>query len=137
MHSLVSSLIIEGRIRTTEAKAKETKDIVDKVITKAKRSADRPMEMVRKLDGEISRRAIAVLRADMGRFATRTSGYSRVVKCVPRSSDSARMAIIELVDRATTSRKSRESDVVPTEAVAVKDGSDTSASEKDTTSPSA
>lgn len=100
LYSLVSSVIIHGRMRTTEAKAKETKNAVDKVITKAKRVADRPMEMVRKLEGEISPQAIAVLRADMQRFGARVSGYSRVIKCVARPSDSARMAIIELVDRA-------------------------------------
>ncbi len=99
LYSLVSSVIIHGRIQTTEAKAKETKSAVDKIITIAKRAADRPMEMVRKLEGLISPQAIAVLRADMQRFATRTSGYSRVIKCVPRTSDGARMAIIELVDR--------------------------------------
>ncbi len=119
LYSLVSSVIVHGRIRTTEAKAKETKNAVDKIITKAKRAADRPMEMVRKLDGEISPQAIAVLRADMQRFATRVSGYTRVIKCVPRTSDSARMAIIELVDRAqevaktpmTAKKTTRKSDV--------------------------
>lgn len=100
LYSLVSGVIVHGRIRTTEAKAKETKNAVDKIITKAKRAAQQPMEMVRKLEGEISPQAIAVLCSDIQRFDTRTSGYTRVIKCVARTSDSARMAIIELVDRA-------------------------------------
>ncbi|MEN8252231.1 MAG: 50S ribosomal protein L17, partial [Patescibacteria group bacterium] len=98
MQSLLSSLIIYGRIETTEAKAKETKSAIDKVITKAKRANGSSMELSRKLESELSKEALEKLIKDMGKFAGRDSGYARVVKLSPRKSDGARMAIVELVD---------------------------------------
>jgi large subunit ribosomal protein L17 len=98
MNSLLSSLIIHGRIETTEAKAKETKNAIDKLITKAKRANGDKMEIARKVEGQISKEAIVKLVENMKEFNTRNSGYSRVIKLSPRKSDSARMAIIELVD---------------------------------------
>lgn len=99
MHSLLSNLIINGRIRTTEAKAKETKNAIDKVITKAKKAQQSRMEMIRKIENDISAKAVDILVQDIARFETRVSGYARVIKFAPRKSDSARMAIVELVDR--------------------------------------
>ena len=98
MHSLLSSLLIYGRIETTEAKAKETKDAIDKIITKAKRAQGSRMEIARKLQNEISQDAVAVLMNSMEKFDARVSGYTRVIKLVPRKSDGSSMAVIELVD---------------------------------------
>ena len=100
MHGLLSNLIINGRIRTTEAKAKETKNAIDKIITKAKRAKQSRMEMIRKIENDISANAVEILVKDIERFDARVSGYARVIKYAPRRSDSARMAIVELVDRA-------------------------------------
>ena len=100
MFGLMSNLIINGRIHTTEAKAKETKSMIDKVITKAKRAKQSRMEMIRKLENDISAKAVEILVNDIARFDARVSGYARVIKFAPRRSDSARMAIVELVDRA-------------------------------------
>ena len=112
MHSLLSNLIINGRIRTTEAKAKETKNAIDKIITRAKRAQESRMEMIRKLEGDISARAIEVLAHDMARFSARVSGYARVIKFAPRKSDSARMAIVELVDRVQKKEAAPKKDAV-------------------------
>ncbi len=97
MNSLLSSLIIHGRIETTEAKAKETKIFMDKLITKAKRATNK-VEIVRKLEGSLSKEALQTLIQNMNKFDGRDSGYTRVIKLSPRKSDSARMAIIELID---------------------------------------
>jgi large subunit ribosomal protein L17 len=99
MFGLLSNLIINGRIHTTEAKAKETKNMIDKVITKAKRAKQSRMEMIRKLENDVSEKAVEILVNDITRFDSRVSGYARVIKFAPRRSDSARMAIVELVDR--------------------------------------
>lgn len=108
MNSLLSSLIIYGRIETTEAKAKETKNAIDKIITRAKRANGNKMEITRKLEGIISKQALQKLIEDMNKFDKRNSGYARVIKLSPRKSDSAKMAIIELVDLAETKVKKIE-----------------------------
>jgi len=100
LKSLLSSLIIHGRIETTEAKAKESKSAIDKIITKAKRANGVGMEIVRKVEGQLSKDAINVLVKNIKKFDNRDSGYARVIKLSPRKSDGARMAIIELVDFA-------------------------------------
>lgn len=94
---LASALIEHGRIRTTEAKAKEVRPIVEEMITLGKRG-----------DVAAHRQAVAFLRskpvahklfADVApRFAERPGGYTRVVKIGPRQGDAAPMAYLELVD---------------------------------------
>jgi large subunit ribosomal protein L17 len=98
MNSLLSSLLIHGRIETTEAKAKEAKSAIDKIITKAKRANGDKMEITRKVEGQLSREAVQTLVKNIKKFDARKSGYARVIKLSPRKSDSARMAILELVD---------------------------------------
>ena len=98
LNLLLSSLIINGRIETTEAKAKELKSAIDKVITKVKRASGSSMEIVRKVEGQLSKDAINILIQNIERFDSRDSGYSRVIKLSPRKSDGAHMAIIELID---------------------------------------
>ena len=104
MNSLLSNLIIHGRIKTTEAKAKETKNLIDRVITKAKRS-DKRMEIIRKLEGTLSKQALESLVENLSKFDGRNSGYARVIKLSPRKSDGARMAIIELIDLVVVEEK--------------------------------
>ncbi len=98
LKSLLSSLIIHGRIETTEAKAKEAKSAIDKVITKTKRANGSVLEIIRKVENQLSKDAINVLVQNIEKFNGRNSGYARVVKLSPRKSDGAHMAIIELVD---------------------------------------
>ncbi len=95
--NLAGALIEHGRIRTTEAKAKEVRPIAEKMITLGKRG-----------DLAAHRQAVAFLRskpaahklfADVApRFAERNGGYTRVVKLGPRPGDAAPMAYLELVD---------------------------------------
>ncbi|MBD0317679.1 MAG: 50S ribosomal protein L17 [Thermoleophilia bacterium] len=95
--NLAGALIEHGRIRTTEAKAKEVRPIVEKMITLGKRG-----------DLAAHRQAVAFLRSKpvahklfaevAPRFAERNGGYTRVVKLGPRAGDAAPMAYLELVD---------------------------------------
>lgn len=98
--SLLSSLVIHGRIETTEAKAKETKSAIDKVITKAKRAKGEKMEIARKIENNLSTEAVEMIVKNIAMFDGRDSGYARVIKLSPRRSDSSSMAIVELVDFA-------------------------------------
>ena len=95
--NLAGALIEHGRIKTTEAKAKEVRPIVEQMITLGKRG-----------DVAAHRQAVAYLRSksvahklftDVApRFADRPGGYTRVVKLAPRQGDAAPMAYLELVD---------------------------------------
>jgi large subunit ribosomal protein L17 len=95
--NLAGALIEHGRIRTTEAKAKEVRPIVEEMITLGKRG-----------DVAAHRHAVAFLRskpvahklfADVApRFADRPGGYTRIVRIGPRQGDAAPMAYLELVD---------------------------------------
>lgn len=102
LSGLACSLIEQGRIRTTLAKAKALKPIADKMVTlgktktvHARRQAFAFLhhkDRVKKLFDEIAPAA-----------ASRQGGYTRVVKLGARASDSAPMAVIEWVDLAQQS----------------------------------
>jgi large subunit ribosomal protein L17 len=95
--NLACALIKHGRIKTTEAKAKEVRPIVEEMITLGKRG-----------DLAAHRHAVRFLRSKeiahllfsevAPRFAERPGGYTRIVKIGPRQGDAALMVYLELVD---------------------------------------
>ncbi len=97
--NLAAALFEHGRIRTTEAKAKELRPIVERLVTLARRDAG---------DVAAQRQAVAFLRSKDAvhnlfhrvapRFTERPGGYTRIVKLGPRPGDSAPMAYLEFVD---------------------------------------
>jgi large subunit ribosomal protein L17 len=97
MRNLATSLIESGAIETTEAKAKELRPFVEKLITKAKTGTLH----ARRLAGRhIHKRETAdKLFQEIGpRFAKRTGGYTRILKTGHRKGDGAEMARIELME---------------------------------------
>ena len=95
--NLAGALIEHGRIKTTEAKAKEVRPIVEQMITLGKRGDVSAQRHGRGIPALEAHRAQAVHR-DSPRFADRAGGYTRVVKLGPRQGDAAQMAYLELVD---------------------------------------
>jgi large subunit ribosomal protein L17 len=96
MRGLAQSLLEHGAIDTTEAKAKELRPFVEKLITKAKSGTLH----ARRLAGKhVQRRDVAdKLFQEIGpKFATRPGGYTRILKLGHRKGDGAEMARIELV----------------------------------------
>jgi len=96
--NLVTSLLDHGRIETTEAKGKELRRWVEKVITTAKNdsvAARRAVDAIVE-DREVTERLFTKL---MPRMKERTGGYTRVLKIGPRQGDAAPMVLVELVDR--------------------------------------
>ncbi len=93
----VTSLLRYGRITTTEAKAKELRRWVERVITDAKPDDLNARRMVALYvnDGDVSNKLYSTY---LERYKERPGGYTRVVKLPPRHSDAAPMAIIELVE---------------------------------------
>ena len=74
------SLILNGRITTTLAKAKALRPYVEKLITLAKR-------------GDVHSRRLATAT-----IHNTTAGYTRIVKLGQRLTDSALVAMIEIID---------------------------------------
>lgn len=99
--TMLGSLIMEERIETTEAKAKELKSRIDKIITKAKKHKEEGPERLavrRDLKKDIPAAAVEkILGEFLQKFEERKSGYTRVIKLAQRNSDNARMAVIEFV----------------------------------------
>lgn len=94
-YNLVSSLIIKEKIATTEAKAKELRSFAEKAITKAKKNT---LANRRSLFKFFSDKVVRKLFQELGpRYKNRCGGYTRVIKIVPRKSDGAKMAVIELI----------------------------------------
>ena len=95
--NLAGALIEHGRIKTTEAKAKAVKPIVEQMITLGRRgdlhARRQALSFLRSQD------VVHVLFSDVGpRFADRPGGYTRIVKLGPRAGDAAQMVYLELVD---------------------------------------
>lgn len=96
MRSLANALIIHGKIRTTEAKAKSLRVYVEKMITKGKLGT---IAAFRELGAELDQKAVAKLAREIAPgFSERHGGYTRIMKLPPRVSDGSRMAIIEFAD---------------------------------------
>ncbi len=95
MKTLATSLIIKGKITTTEAKAKELSPFIEKKITKAKKGDVATLRYLRTFFSE--RTAKKLMNEIAPKYKERQGGYTRIIKLGKRKSDSSKMAIIELV----------------------------------------
>lgn len=107
LNALTTSLLKYKRIKTTEAKAKEARTFIEKLITKAKRNnlhvRRQVMEVIN--DKEVVKELFSDIIPKIGE---RPGGYTRVVKLGNRSGDAAAMAILELVDYNDVANKKAE-----------------------------
>lgn len=97
MRNLVTSLIMEGRIVTTDAKAKELR-----------RHADRMITLGKEQNLAARRRARAFVQTDIAlkrlfdevapRFVNRPGGYTRIIKLGLRRGDAAPCSVVELTE---------------------------------------
>ena len=101
--NMAAALIKHEQITTTTAKAKELRPYVEKLITLAKKGglSNRRLAQSRLMDDVQLTKLFDVLA---GRYAARQGGYARIVKAGIRLSDSAQIAIIELVDRDVSAK---------------------------------
>lgn len=92
----VTDLIRHERIRTTEAKAKELRGMVEKVITLGKKGtlSHRRQALAFVTDETMVRKVFNELAE---RYASRPGGYTRVLKMEQRKGDGASMALLELI----------------------------------------
>jgi large subunit ribosomal protein L17 len=97
LRNLATSLIEKGAIETTEAKAKELRPFVEKLITKARAGTLH----ARRLAGRHvqKREAADKLSQEVGpKNAKRAGGYTRILKTGHRKGDGAEMARIEIIE---------------------------------------
>ena len=96
--NMAGSLVRHEIIKTTVAKAKELRRVVEPLITLAKSDsvANRRLAFARTRDAEV----VGKLFTELGpRYQERPGGYTRILKCGLRAGDKAPMAYIELVGR--------------------------------------
>lgn len=107
LNSLTTSLLKYKRIKTTEAKAKEARTFVEKLITKAKKNDLHVRRQIMALihDKEVIKELFSEIIPKIGE---RPGGYTRVVKLGSRPGDAASMAILELVDYNDIANKKAE-----------------------------
>jgi large subunit ribosomal protein L17 len=96
LNNMATSLLQHDKIETTEAKAKELRPVVEKLITLARRG---DLHARRLVERRIKDRAVSgKLFKELGpRFASRPGGYTRIVKLGSRVGDGAERARIELL----------------------------------------
>ena len=106
LRDLATSLIVSERIETTEARAKELRSVVEKLITLGKkgdlasrRNASKTLRNVQILnEDETTQTALQKLFGEIAeRYQERQGGYTRILKVAPRQGDGALKVIIELV----------------------------------------
>jgi len=117
LRNMVTSLMIHGQIRTTQARAKELRSYAEKVVSLAKRAPT--TEAIASIKGKSQQQEANAARVHAirrvrrwvnndgaveklfgeyaERFAKRPGGYTRVVKAGIRPGDNADMAIVQLV----------------------------------------
>lgn len=96
MRNLITSLLRDEKIKTTDAKAKELRRWADRVITLGKQGS---LHARRQVLGIVQDKAVVRKLFDTiaPRFKDRPGGYTRIVKIGIRRGDAAPVSIIELV----------------------------------------
>ena len=133
--NLAANLILNEKIETTDAKAKEVRRVAERLITKARRLGETAYTAHDKLDAKARVRRLAVERQIAAsipkpfavkeeggekinlvekvlvelakRFKDRPGGYTRVIKFGPRRGDGAPMVGLELVEGAASEEEEK------------------------------
>ncbi|MFO0659115.1 MAG: 50S ribosomal protein L17 [Polyangiaceae bacterium] len=143
--NLAANLIAHERIETTEAKAKELRRVVEKLLSKAIRLGKVAFEQPKDLSAADRARRLHAERIvasflprflvleDGGKpvdlvqkvfldlakhFQGRPGGYTRTIKLGPRRGDNAPMVFIELTDRISVAKATPKTDAVAPAAAA-------------------
>lgn len=96
LRNLASSILIYEKVKTTEAKAKAVKPLVEKMITVAKGGdLTARRRLIKILPQKMAvKKAIEVLGQ---KYKDRKGGYTRIIKLGEREGDGAKVVQIELV----------------------------------------
>ncbi|KAA3610281.1 MAG: 50S ribosomal protein L17 [Calditrichaeota bacterium] len=106
MRNMVASLFEHKSIKTTDAKAKETRRYAEKLITYAKKGSLHHRRLAFKFLQ--NKEAVKTLFDEIGpACAERQGGYTRIIKLGFRQGDAASISMLELVDFSTYSAEKR------------------------------
>lgn len=96
LRSLMHNFISNKKIKTTEAKAKEMRKTIEKIITKAKKDNVENRRLIyQKLPNKDDVKKI--FNDIAPKYKERNGGYTRILKLPSRKRDAAKMAVIEFV----------------------------------------
>jgi large subunit ribosomal protein L17 len=104
LKNLATSLILHGRIETTQAKAKELRSFTEKLVTRARVDSVHNRRIVGKIltEKEVAKKLFTEVAP---RYVGRPGGYTRIIKLGQRRGDAAPMVIIEFVDAESAPKK--------------------------------
>jgi len=97
LKGLMLALIAHGKIETTEAKAKELRPFIEKMITKANVGTLSSRRLVISRLYNLTSEASKLIDEISPKYKDRNGGYTRITKLPRRAGDASKMAIIEFV----------------------------------------
>ncbi len=95
MKSLALALVLESKIKTTDAKARELRPFVEKLVTTGRLGTVAARRNLVSKIGTIG--ASKIVKDVAPKYTGRAGGYTRITKLPARVSDGALMAVIEFV----------------------------------------
>lgn len=94
--NLLSELVLRGRVKTTVAKAKTVRPLIDKLVSHAKNAT---LSARREILRSLPKDAAFLLIETIGpQFKSRKSGFSRIIRLGQRKGDNAEMVLLEWVE---------------------------------------
>lgn len=101
LQNMAASLILHKQIKTTEAKAKEARRLVERLITYAKKDTTHYRRLVFALLR--NKEAVKILFEEIAPvYMNRNGGYTRILKLGQRPNDAAKVVLFQLVDMVGT-----------------------------------
>jgi len=100
MSNLASALILHKKIQTTDAKGKELRGFVERLVTYAKHGDVHGRRLIqKKIQGKRAKQIANILIHDIAPiYEDRNGGYTRLIKLNNRKNDNASISLIEFVD---------------------------------------
>ena len=96
MRSLIVAIVEKGKIKTTEAKAKELRPAIEKLVTIGKKNTIAARRLLIEKTGSATV-AKKIVEEIAPRYADRKGGYTRIIRLGRRLKDASLMAYIEFV----------------------------------------
>ena len=101
--NLAASLVMHKKITTTDAKGKELRSYVERLVTYAKKGDVHGRRLIQKrIPGKRGKEIANILIHDIApAYADRQGGYTRLIKLNNRKNDNAPVSLIEFIDIAS------------------------------------
>ena len=108
--NLAASLVIHKKITTTDAKSKELRGYVERLVTYAKKGNVHGRRLIqKKIPGRRGKEIANILIHDIApSYSNRNGGYTRITKLNNRKNDYAPVSLIEFIDLATFKEEDKD-----------------------------